>query len=321
MSRADSPISPAAGRQEPQSRTAARPGLIRPDSGPEVGPTLTAATSQADQPNLGSQAKPAGCSEAADERDAGREPGKTRGKGGTAATDRPARKQRERNCDKRKRKLKRALATWPLAKQVLNDSSNFGDCEDISSAHLTGRLIKLDEPTTAASLMTSATTSDAATATTIAASAEATHEPACLASSRSQSSAGLGGQAFPHQRVRCKPQPFITAADELGSAALPSNYNHRRPFAEPFERPAAGWLYNATATPPLKGCAKLLFSSGANLKGKCVSAYAGCPIKFRALVLLRAAIVIERDLNFRFAISAFLIRAPPKPITGLFSPR
>lgn len=90
----------------------------------------------------------------------------------------------------RRSKSRSAIPTWPLAKQLLSDRSSYGDCEDIASAHLAGRLFAGREPNLS------------------------------IGSSQSGSSSSL--------------------------AAKPSNYNHRRPFASPFERPNTGWLYNAT---------------------------------------------------------------------------
>lgn len=113
----------------------------------------------------------------------------------------------------------RAIATWPLAKLMLDDSANlahpssgrpsrghFGDCEDIVSPHLGARLFV------------------------------GHHRP------------GSGQGASPPG----EPQHELTAA----------NYNHRRPFAWPFEAPATGWLYNATGLQPINS------GSSATLKGK-----------------------------------------------------
>lgn len=46
----------------------------------------------------------------------------------------------------RRSKSRSAIPTWPLAKQLLSDRSSFGDCEDIASAHLAGRLFTGREP-------------------------------------------------------------------------------------------------------------------------------------------------------------------------------
>lgn len=150
-------------------------------------------------------------------------------------------------------KLKRALPTWPLAKQILASRICFGDAEDISSAHLAGRLISLAPPEDRNNIV---------------ANENSNNNNNNIVHGRARQLTGQSSDnraPLPRQRARCQPAPFISAADELGSAAAPSNYNHKRPFGEPFERPLAGWLQNATATPPFKATASRVRPS----KGKC----------------------------------------------------
>lgn len=78
-----------------------------------------------------------------------------------------------------------AIPTWPLAKQLLSDCSSFGDCEDIASAHLAGRLFTGREPS-------------------------------------------------------------LSRSGRASSPPTTCNYDHRRPFASPFEQPHTGWLLRAT---------------------------------------------------------------------------
>lgn len=122
--------------------------------------------------------------------------------------------------------------TWPIAKRTLNDNSSFGDCEDISSPYLTGRLFHFNNQTFSSKRpktketdrITSSTTETGTTATT----------------NRRKEGASLE-EFLNSEQVVWQREQIIW---ELATCAN-SSYNHKRPFAQPFERPTAGWIYNA----------------------------------------------------------------------------
>jgi len=125
------------------------------------------------------------------------------------------------------RKKRVCIATWPLARRILINNSSFGDCEDISSPHINGRLFQ-----------------------------------------ERNSRAGSGTDKLEEEalaRIEAKRGEEAEEEAEEEDAlwmSKPDNYNHRRSFGQPFERPTAGWIYNAT------GPEKINLRSLANLNGK-----------------------------------------------------
>lgn len=133
--------------------------------------------------------------------------------------------------------------TWPIAKRTLNDNSSFGDCEDISSAHLTGRLfhfnnrglVKLCQ---AKEIRIAKGRGKGATSTL----SSATTSKRKGGVGKAESERGTTLEEFLNsEQVVWQREQIIS---ELATCAN-SSYNHKRPFAQPFERPTAGWIYNA----------------------------------------------------------------------------
>lgn len=148
----------------------------------------------------------------------------------------------------RRATAKRGVAIWPLGKQTLNNESSFGDAEDIMSPHLTGRSIRLP---------LAVPTSGAPTEET------ASHLPSQQQAQRT----GGGGRPAPEVYtgdIIAGEQLMAALELALEAARVSCNYNHKRPFGHPFEKPTALWILNAT------GPEQINFGSArAQIKGEC----------------------------------------------------
>lgn len=170
---------------------------------------------------------------------------------GPELSDRPAQDDKATRGQRRRTPKDKAknVATWPLAKQTLDNNmpeetrlGHFGDCEDLLSPHMAGRLFGglkchlLDK----------------------------WHEHTLHHSADSMISP-LDFFAQPDRR-RIGPglltdysADLVQLQDELSA----TNYNHKRLFAFPYEAPPTGWLQNST------GLQSINPSSSRALKGKC----------------------------------------------------
>lgn len=157
--------------------------------------------------------------------------------------------------------------TWPIAKRTLNDNSSFGDCEDISSAHLSGRLFHF----TNSSNISASSGGSSSDKSNLQKRRQMLPKRSNQQTSRSEqddtetitTTTTCLEDFLNSEQVVWQREQIIS---ELATCTN-SGYNHKRPFAQPFERPTAGWIYNAigaeriskrTTTPPRSLKGKLL---------------------------------------------------------------
>jgi hypothetical protein len=184
----------------------------------------------------------------------------------------------------------RSVSTWPLAKQTLDNNlpnefrlGHFGDCEDLLSAHLAGRLfgaltahdLIIHQASKSIPLGMGPNGAEMRAACEMIAK-ERRH---CQCRRRHHghrhhhhrhhrlahviewpSLAGVAVDGLPFDQL-----VFQSTADELRlvDQLRAFNYNHKRPFALPYESPSAGWLFNATGLQPINS------GSAQALRGKC----------------------------------------------------
>lgn len=140
-----------------------------------------------------------------------------------------SRTRRRRSRGRRLRRLRgeHDVASWPLARRTLGANCCFGDAEDMSGPWRLGRPFQC-----------------------------ASHCPALDLGANGGANGGGGGGGGDKDGYCC--------ADDCSAHAQPSNYSHRRPFGQSFERPTTGWLYNATAPHKIN----LPRASAVSLRGK-----------------------------------------------------
>ena len=165
---------------------------------------------------------------------------KTSGKTRNSTAQAPRPSGRRTPKDKAK-----SVATWPVAKQTLDNNQpeetrlgHFGDCEDLLSAHLAGRLFGGLKCHQLAKWQESSLLSQATSSMVSRADCLWSGPPSEQTSSSSSRPAGRQASS-PTVQVD---ENLVQLEDELSA----TNYNHKRLFAFPYEAPPTGWLQNAT---------------------------------------------------------------------------